>query len=58
MITDNLCREEAIELLLARVKSVIHNNDWPTEEGRMTGDGVTCSCPILDLIEFIEKGKP
>lgn len=41
--------------LCAKVEEVVHNNDWPTEEGHMHDDGVTCSCPILDLTTFIKS---
>ena len=52
-----MTREEAIAKLLDAVEEVVHNNDWPTEAGHMTDDGVTCSCPILELVTVIRKGE-
>jgi len=50
----NMTREQAISELLARVEEVIDNNDWPTEEGHMTDDGVNATCPILLLVQAIQ----
>lgn len=47
---------DKILALIAKVREVVHNNDWPTDEGHMPDDGVTCSCPILDLTDSIEAG--
>ena len=49
-------RERAIELLLGKVEEVINNNDWPTEEGHVIDDGVTCTCPLQILIDNIRAG--
>ena len=49
-------REHAIELLLSKVEGVINNNDWPTEEGHVIDDGVTCTCPLQILIDNIRAG--
>ena len=41
--------------LCGKVEEVVHNNDWPTEEGHMHDDGVNCTCPILEMTEFIKS---
>lgn len=48
-------REQAIASLLRKVEEVINNNDWPTEDGHWTDDGVKCTCPIADLIAVIRE---
>jgi hypothetical protein len=48
--------KQAIEKLLAEVENVIGNGDWPTENGHLHDDGVSCTCPLLDQINFIRKG--
>jgi hypothetical protein len=41
--------------LLHDVENVVHNNDWPTEDGHLHDDGVTCTCPLLDRVNFIRE---
>ena len=48
-----LSREQAIELLCRKVEEVIHNNDWPTEEGRQSEDGSPSA--IDELITLVRQ---
>lgn len=52
----------AILDLCDTVINVINNNDWPTEDGRLRAgvwpehdDGVTCTCPLLERVNFIKS---
>jgi hypothetical protein len=45
----------AILDLCDTVINVINNNDWPTEDGRLHDDGVTCTCPLLERVNFIKS---
>ena len=50
-----LTREQAIETLCQKVEEVLHNNDWPTEEGQQSESGEPS--PIDELITLIRHKK-
>jgi hypothetical protein len=50
-----MTREQAIEALCQKVEEVLHNNDWPTEEGQQSESGEPS--PIDELITLIRHKK-
>jgi len=47
--------KKKILILCSKTESVIWNNDWPTEDGRVVDYATGCGCPMIDLTNDIRK---